>query len=364
MRFLVACAGYPDLDGGFNQPFVRTRSVYYKEHGAEFDVLNFSAKDNYVIDGVQVYSLKSLNNTLKERHYDMLICHQANLRNHFIFLLKYGRYFPKIIFFYHGHEVLKTSKVYSKPYAYQKVNIILKILRDFYDDLKLLVWRQYIERNYKKLWHIYVSNWMKTEFDKWVHPDSKCMENRCFITYNSIGKVFEENNYNSSSHKDYDFVTIRAMLDKSKYAVDIVNNLATLNPNKKFLLVGMGDFFKYNTKADNLDWLNKKLDHSEMLSILNASKCALMPTRTDAQGVMMCEMATFGIPLITSDIPVCHEVFDKFPGIGMINNDDYKNADLDKIYRSIVGEHAKDNRYFYSVVGKQELDIISKIANL
>ena len=31
-----------------------------------------------------------------------------------------------------------------------------------------------------------------------------------------------------------------------------------------------------------------------------------MPTRTDAQGLMMCEMAAFGIPLITSNIPVCH----------------------------------------------------------
>ena len=46
----------------------------------------------------------------------------------------------------------------------------------------------------------------------------------------------------------------------------------------------------------------------KMIAILNSAKCALMPTRTDAQGVMMCEMVAFGMPLITSDIPVCHEV--------------------------------------------------------
>ena len=38
-----------------------------------------------------------------------------------------------------------------------------------------------------------------------------------------------------------------------------------------------------------------------------------MPTRADAQGVMACEMATFGIPLITSNIDVCKEVFKELP---------------------------------------------------
>ena len=57
-----------------------------------------------------------------------------------------------------------------------------------------------------------------------------------------------------------------------------------------------------------------------MIDLLNKSRCALMPTRTDAQGVMACEMATFGIPLVTTDLPVCHEVFDTFVNVQYIAN--------------------------------------------
>ena len=64
-----------------------------------------------------------------------------------------------------------------------------------------------------------------------------------------------------------------------------------------------------------------------MIDLLNKSKCALMPTRTDAQGVMACEMATFGIPLVTTDLPVCHEVFDTFTNVQFINNDEQINCE-------------------------------------
>ena len=37
-----------------------------------------------------------------------------------------------------------------------------------------------------------------------------------------------------------------------------------------------------------------------------------MPTRRDAQGVMSCELATYGIPIITSDLSICHEILDDY----------------------------------------------------
>ena len=59
-----------------------------------------------------------------------------------------------------------------------------------------------------------------------------------------------------------------------------------------------------------------------------------MPTRTDAQGLMMCEMASIGIPLITSDIPVCHESLGNFNNVAMINNENY-NLNLEEILNSL-----------------------------
>lgn len=364
MIFLVLAADYPNLKGGLSLAYIRTRCVYYKEQGVEVEVLNFSADNNYEIDGIQVYSLSGYIEAAVNKKYDLILSHASNLRNHYRFLIKYGKNFSKIVFFYHGHEVLKTNKVYPKPYDFIKRSYLRDKVQDFYDDIKCMVWRRYIEKHYKKLYHIFVSNWMKNEFVRWVHPNSHCLANRSYIVYNSVGRLFEKEQYDCWKEKKYDFVTIRSMLDGSKYAIDIVNDIAKLNPQKKFLLVGKGSFFNYIQKADNLDWVDERISHQKMIELLNSAKCALMPTRTDAQGVMMCEMATFGMPLITSDIPVCHEVLDGWDGVAFISNENYKDCDFSVLYDGIKDVAEKKDVYFYSKVGKQELEILKGIVTV
>ena len=168
---------------------------------------------------------------------------------------------------------------------------------------------------------------MLEQFEKWVKIDRNELFDRNTITYNSVGRVFEKESYNPDKNKVYDFIIIRSNLDGSKYCIDVVNRIAEENPNYKFLIIGRGEFFKYNKKSNNVEWINKNLRHDEMIDLLNKSKCALMPTRTDAQGVMACEMATFGIPLVTTDLPVCHEVFDTFTNVQFINNDEQINCE-------------------------------------
>lgn len=364
MRFLILATDYPNTHGGMGLAYIRTRNVYYQTHGVDVDVLNFSSKEDYEIDGIKVYSLHGYKKYLAKTNFDLLISHASNLRNHYLFLMKYAERFPKIVFFYHGHEVLNINRVYSKPYPFVKRNLIKEKCQDLYDSLKFFVWRNYINRHYKKLYHVFVSHWMKDEFMHWVHPNLSSLEDRSFITYNSVGEVFEKEMYTKDLEKAYDFVTIRGMLDKSKYAVDIVNELAKRNSSRKFLLIGKGSFFKHNLKADNLTWIDGLLSHEEMLAVLNSAKCALMPTRTDAQGVMMCEMATFGLPLITSDIPVCHEVFADFEGVGFIDNENYNNCDLSVIYDNLKDKSAKNSKYFYSTIMSKELKDLIHIVRM
>ena len=363
MNFLVLVANYPDLNGGFSLAYVRTRCIYYKSHGVDVDVLNFSCKEDYEIDGIRVFNLSGYKKFAQKKHYDLVLSHASNVRNHYLFLIRYGKNFSRIVFFYHGHEVLKISKVYSEPYSFVKQSKWRSLVRNTYDEFKFWVWRNYIRRNYKKLYHVFVSHWMKDNFMQWISPRPKDIEGRCFITYNSVGKVFEEETYNSSTEKYFDFITIRSSLDNSKYAIDIVNNLAMQNPLKKFLIIGKGKFFSHYPKASNVTWINQVISHSQMLDYINSSKCALMPTRTDAQGVMMCEMATFGIPLITSDIPVCHEVFNQWKGIGFISNEHYTECNITLIYQNIKDLAHKDDRYFYSVAMEKELGILKNIAD-
>ena len=359
-RYLILSTDYPNLQGGLALAYIRTRNVYYRSKGIDITVLNFATKENYIIDEINVISLKWYKRHHTELHFDILICHAPNLRDHYIFLKKYDKLFSKVVFFFHGPEVLKINKVYSPPYPYIKRNYIMLKSQDIYDDFKFLMWRLYIKRRHNKSYYIFVSKWMRDEFIKWVKPNPTYLEGRDFITYNCVGELFEREQFNHTTQKKYDFVTIRANLDGSKYCVDIVNELARRHPEYKFLLVGCGDFFNHYDKAPNLEWRNCRLQHKEIINVLNSARCALMPTRTDAQGVMMCEMAAFGMPVITSDIPVCHEVFDGEPNIGFIDN----NLDIDLLieeYLKIKDIRYKSNRYHKENTCDAELSIFNVI---
>lgn len=89
----------------------------------------------------------------------------------------------------------------------------------------------------------------------------------------------------------------------------IVNNLAKVNPQYKFLVIGKGSFFQYYPKASNLEWLDKNLRHDEMIVLLNKSRCALMPTRVDSQGVSPVKWLHLVFLLLSSDLPVFYEFF-------------------------------------------------------
>lgn len=357
-KILVLCRNYPNNDGGISLMYIHTRNIEYINNGYEVIVLNFSAKKSYTIDNIKVITIDEYN--IDHIDYDLLICHAANIRNHFSFLRKYEKKFKKIVFFFHGHEVLMINKVYSKPYYYFNSNIIKKSFQNLYDLFKLSVWRRYLPKIMYKTDLIFVSNWMKNEFEKWVMTLDK-YSNRVHITYNGIGKIFENKKHCITELK-YDFVTIRAYLDGSKYCVDLVIKLAKKFPDYKFCVVGKGDIFNHYVKPDNLIWINKQMHHSEIIEILNKSRCALMPTRTDAQGLMSCEMASFGIPLITSNIDVCHEIFDEFDNVGYIDNENpYKNFDeivQDLLKREIIKNNTK---YYTKNTIQKELEVFNDI---
>lgn len=334
--------------------YIHTRNIKYIADGLNVTMLNFSAPEDYMIDGVQVITESTYKKNPEK--YDVLVVHAANIRNHYCFLKKYGSNFERFVFFYHGHEVMKINKDYSTPYPYMKKNIVKRIGQDIYDNFKFIIWRNYLPKVIKKSHFVFVSKWMYDTFMQNVRLPFKLIENRFSITYNSVGYKFENSTYNDSAPKDYDFLTIRADLDNSKYAIDVVNRLAKNSPSCKFLLIGKGKFFVHNTMAENIEWKNTTMSHEEIVEALQKARYALMPTRTDAQGLMMCEMAAFGIPVITSDIPVCHEVFDGFSNVSFIDNNDEKLS-LDS-YKSKESICLKDMRYYSDNTVKKELEML------
>lgn len=353
MKVLVTAQSYPDNNGYVQLMYIHTRNLYYVENGIEVTVLNFSAKNGYIKDGISVISYDEYKK--QDVEYDLLVLHAANVRSHFRFIKKYGDRFKRFIFFYHGHEVMKINYDYSRPYDYMKSNKIKYCLQNIYDDYKLNIWRRYLPTVLDKSCFVFVSEWMKDVFIKNVKINVTQLEGKYSIIYNSVGKAFEDGVYSESVKKEYDFITIRSNLNDSKYAVDIVNEIAKKTPKGRFLVVGKGELFDHIEKAPNLIWMNRTMNHSEIIEMLNKSRYALMPTRTDAQGLMMCEMAAFGIPVITSDISVCHEVFDGFLNVHFIDNTRVNSLIQ---YLTETTQCIKDDRYYFHKTIMKEIEII------
>lgn len=358
-KALILVAKYA-VENKMSHRFVHGRNLYYQKNGIDVTVLDFNTSVDYQFEGIKVVCKKTF--CKSQDQYDILIIHQPNIRQHYVFLKKYGDAFPNYVLFFHGHEVLNINKVYSKSYTYKKNNHLKVAFQNTYDTFKLFVWRSYIPKIIEKTELFFVSKWMLEEFLNWTKIPLQTIEGHYSITYNCIGEEFEKNKYLFEGSK-YDFVTIRGNLDGSKYCVDFINALAFANPSCKFLLVGVGKFFDYYEKAPNLEWKNTLLNHQQIIELLQQSKCALMPTRTDAQGLMMCEMASLGIPLITSDIPVCHEVLDEFDNVKLIRNDKVIH-DLNQVYQEIMKKHPflRKDCYYNSNTSQHEVDVIKKIA--
>lgn len=357
-KILILATDYPTNEGSVSQMFIHIRCQAYIKSGINLEVLNFSADNSYIIDDVKVITLFDYWQR-SSNEYDILILHAPNIRNHMKFLNNHGEKFEKFIFFFHGHEILKINKTYPKHYPYNKQSYLRYLSQDIYDTFKLSAWTKFFNKEYQKTEFVFVSNWMKNEFIKEINISSEILNKSSHVIYNAVNHIFTKQHWNYKNKKEFDLITIRSNWDDSKYCIDIVNNLANSNPKLKFLLIGKGDFFKYNIKAKNITLLEKHLNPTQMPDYLNKAKCALMPTRLDSQGLMSCEMATFGIPVITSNLDVCKEVFTTFNNIVLIDNEQNNrnlNADiqgLEQNYKNEINE-----RYFEVNTVDKEIELI------
>ncbi len=363
MKILVLASTYPKDDGIIRPMYIHMRNKYYHEQGIDVTVLNFDTEESYTYEGIKVICKVDYERIKDNSNYNLLISHAANIRNHYRFIKKYSVKFNKLAFVFHGHEVLRASTVYPELFDWKKKSNPIRVtIQDLYDTFKLNIWRNYFPKIANKAHFIFVSKWMYDEFIKNTKINPKVLEGRYSIIYNSVGEKFEKNDYSPLNNYKSDFITVRRNIDGEKYSIDIVNELAKNNPDLTFCVIGKGVLFQHIEKADNLTWEDRNLNHEELLMELNTAKCALMPTRTDAQGLLMCEMATYGIPVITSDIPVCHEVFDDFHNVDLISNFN-ANINLKPILDKLVSgvPYDKHSKYTAKNTSGKEVELINGI---
>jgi glycosyltransferase involved in cell wall biosynthesis len=343
--------------------FVHVRNLYYMKQGMDVTVLNFRYDQDYEIDGVQVIALATYEKDNKS--YDIAVSHSSNVRNHYWFFKKHANDFQHIVFFFHGHEILRLNEAYPAPYSYMKSSGVLRRgAQDIYDSLKFFLWKKAYKKLAVKSDYVFVSNWLFNRFKSNTGLTESALLDKCHIINNSVGSAFETAQYDWICEKNYDFITIRSNLDGSKYCVDLVMKIARDNPSLKFLLIGHGQYFNYYPKPSNVEWLDRTLSHTELISYLNRSRCCIMPTRLDAQGVMMCELATLGIPVITSDIEICREFSRSMPNVALIDNES-SYVPVDKISKLLCEglPFQREERYFAKNTIFHEVCLFNQIMN-
>lgn len=356
-KILIISQDYPSNSNPTSMRYVHTRNHEYIKHGIDIHVLSFSTQVSYEFEGVRV--LSKLDFEKESKRYDALISHAPNIRNHYKFIKRNNSLFPHIFLIFHGHEALNINKVYPGDFDFaSRQSFVSRLKQELYDTLKLRIWRRYLPRISNKITLIFVSQWMKDQFFYWTKIDHPIFKEKTHIIYNSIGEQFEKYRFKKSVNPDYDFLTIRNNIDGKKYAIDIVSKCAKDNPDLKFLVIGKGQFFDFNEQPENVTHLKTNLNHSEIFEFMEKSRCALLPTRLDAQGVMACELASCGMPLITSDISVCEEIFDSFVNVKLIPNKFAKLnlkpilAELEQ-YTGII-----NTKYFAANTTLKEIDLI------
>lgn len=308
MRILVLSQAYPSECNKYAMSYVHTRCLAYIKENCSVTVINFSALTGYTYEGVSVVA----DGLIDVDAFDVVVSHAPNIKNHVRFLNKLRN--KKVFFFFHGHEVLKTGQDYPEPYYWNKPTRVgyLSILA--YDSFKIFIIRHWLRKMSRRntIGIVFVSDWMRVQFERNMKAHASEFGNFKVIP-NSVHDAFLKESYKPESFLA-DFITIRP-LNESKYSVDLVVSLAITNPELSFHLYGKGRFFDYVEKPRNLQWFDEYVSQTEIPKLLNKYKAALMPTRYDAQGVMVCEMASFGIPVLTTDFPVCVEMLNGFENV-------------------------------------------------
>lgn len=357
-KILVLVANYP-TSSSVSLMYVHVRNKYYLQQGMDVTVLNFKTDENYEIDGIKVISLKSYENS--SERYDTLILHAVNLRNHYRFLRQYEKRFAHLVFFFHGHEVVKLNEAYPKPYDFLQQKSWLKwCVQGLYDQLKLSIWHRCFPKIANKSDFIFVSQSFYVEAQRYLRLTDADFAGHVHIINNSVGKMFEERSYAYSGKKEFDFITIRSNIDESTYCVDLLCQTAERNPQFTFLLIGQGKFFQHYQKPDNLIWVNKVLDHESLLECIDKSRCALMLTRRDTQGVMSCELATYGIRLITSDLEITREIFAQIPWVTIIKHELPDTVELEEQLKAaeVQAMIQKCDKYNYKNTVEKEVEVL------
>lgn len=367
MKILVLSESYPAPERVYAMGFVHSRSLEYLRLGHEVTVLSFAAAAAYEFEGVQVCTpaqIRALPDLAST--FDVIFSHAPNLRHH-LRLLDDLAPLP-LVFFLHGHEVLLTLRHYPAPFAFDRSlrERLARLARAAYDPIKLFAFRRFCQRERRRgrrLGLVFVSRWMQRETiacSPWIGAES-ALPTR--IIPNAVNPVFIDGHYTPVARPDADFICIRPF-DNPKYAIDQVADWARACPQRTFHVFGSGRYFDFNPPPANLTVIKRFVPQRDIPALLDRYRACAMPTRLDSQGVMGCEMATYGIPLFTSDMDVTREVLGGFGNVRRLAERGARlESELLDVPPALAADDPVRHRFYGPHLAAQELAFADAVAH-
>lgn len=357
---LILCQNYPSEHLPHSQAFIHTRLKNYPKN-FNLKVISFSAQEDYTLDGVEVYTERSFLKKFPSKEIELLISHAPNLRNHFRFIIQNFHSFHKILFFFHGYEIIDVDKrVYQQKTHLTFIDQPSSFFR-FYQKAKLPLLRVLFLalKTMKFCRFVFVSKTLVNETNEDLKSGIFKNDLNFDIIHNAISEDYQKL-LHTPDKVQHDFICIRPFNDP-KYGVDIFIKLAENNPRYSFHLYGKGSLPKVEKLPSNLSVFEKFLLPQELPVVLCRYRAAILPTRWDSQGVLACEAATLGMPVITSDLPVCREILNRFENVVFEPNEKFHELDLSKF--NISSKKITDYPFELKKTVDAEINLINKILN-
>ncbi|MBN1596007.1 glycosyltransferase [candidate division FCPU426 bacterium] len=348
MKLLFMVIKYPAEDDFYLFYFVHPRVLGYIAAGHEVEVVSLTAKESYYFENIRVLSKKEWFEKRRHEQYDAVIAHSPGIKKHGMPILRRQNQFKKIVLVFNGAEAMRRYKYNIDCYAYQKKRFyfLRHKIQYLIDYLRVYVFKIFILYFLlrRKIKIILTSAWLQKCFLHDIGIKKDVLQQHMVIIPNPVGDAFLKGNYQPAVEKYADFITIRP-LSEYRYAMDAVWNIARQNKDHTFHIYGKGDFFEHYEILPNMKIFPRFIKNADIPGLLDHYRAALMPTRSDGQGVMVTEMATYGMPLITSDIEIAHAVLAGFKNVAFIDNDRPKLNATD-FFREISYNSPAEKRHY------------------